>query len=546
MAILALVSYKDKIIQRKIINKITEEEKKIAMSIFNEYKRKGVILNEFSDITWETTNETQTIRLDFSVDEVFIKKHISTSTPREFVNILKYYICFCMGKHSLEIIQKNLRLIKRAMRETNCFLVMPQRTEILENTGVSDFINIFPYANEELIIECIDSDSPKIRRRLMAEYQSYFLFDKILDKFWKEASDCEKDLYYPIYLWWKISMVIPIRPTEFSVIPKDCIPKIKNKWMLRIRRTQLKGEMEKVHAYKLDEDYKVYKYAVTDEIASMIQDYKTRATKYDEAEIDSLFSDDMFVSLLDTRNLIRTKHLNYNHMALLLDYFYINVIMEKYGYSVLFKEDMMMVDKTGELKQLKENEIVRIALGDSRHIAMQNMIINGCNILMAKEITGHHSANMIYHYAGNIPNLIKCRAYSLFKLSKQKVVAISQVTKTNVSTLLIKPEAKYEKVDGGLCYSAPFVLYQDCRDCFAVQGNCENCKYFKSENGSRFIRKEQERIVEEKIERLLGWLDSARVDKNKDEFRVMANQLEANIENLQNGYIQDLNEGVKI
>jgi len=279
----------------------------------------------------------------------------------------------------------------------------------------------------------------------------------------------------------------------------------------------------------------------------MIQDYKNRATKYDEAEIDSLFSDDMFVSLADTRNLVRTKHLNYKHIALLLDYLYINVIMDKYGYKVLSKEDIMMVDKTGELKQLKENEIVRITLGDSRHIAMQNMILNGCNILMAKEITGHQSANMIYHYAGNMKNMVRCRAYSLFQLSKQKgVAAISQVTKTNVSTLLLKSEGPCVKVDGGLCYSAPFVLYQDCRDCFAVQGNCENCKYFKSEDGSRFIRKEQERIVEEKIERLLGWLDSARADKNKDEFRVMANQLEANIENLQNGYIQDLNEGVKI
>jgi hypothetical protein len=546
MAMLALISYEDQIILHKVINKITKEETHLAMSTFNEYKKKGVILNEFSDDTWIISNEIRNVKLDFGLDEVFLKKHLKSYTTREFINILKYYFCFCLGRYSIKILQKILAHIKKAMKETDCFLVMPKKTDILTEMGVNDFISVLPCANEELIIACVDDTSYKVRRRLVAEYQSYFLFDKLLDKFWEEASDFEKDLYYPIYLWWKISMIIPNRVTEFTVIPKNCIDGEKNKWVLKIRRTQLKGETGKVHGYTLDDDYEIYEYAVSNEIAAMIHDYKARAKKYDEAEIDSLFSDDMFVKLLNSHGLVKTTHLNYSHMILLLEYFYINIIQGKYGYRVLEREEMLMADESGKLKQLNRYEIVRITLGDSRHIAIQNMLLNGCNLLMAKTITGQESANTVFHYSGNIKNFIKCRAYTIFQMSKQKKVAISDVTKTNVSTLLPKPNAVCKEVDGGVCYSVPFVLCQDCRDCFAVAGDCEKCRYFKSKDGSLVIRKEQERIVEEKVERLLEWLDSARMNKNDEEFRLISNQLEASVENLQNGYIQDLREGVKI
>jgi hypothetical protein len=89
MAILTLVSNEKNILQRKIIKKITEEEKSTAMSIFDEYKRKGVIISEFSDKSWRLTNETRTIRLDFAVNEVLIKKHLKTYTAKEFTDIFK-------------------------------------------------------------------------------------------------------------------------------------------------------------------------------------------------------------------------------------------------------------------------------------------------------------------------------------------------------------------------------------------------------------------------------------------------------------------------
>lgn len=547
MAMIALVSNEEKIIQHKIIKKIAEEEINIAMSIFNEYKRKGIILCEFSDNKWKITNEVDSIGLNFAVNEVLIKKYLKSYTANEFVNILKCYMCFCLGQYSLATLREILLNIKKVIEQTQGFLAIPKNKEVLEGTGVGDFIDLFPCANEELIVESIDYTHNRHRRRTLAEYESYFLFNEKLNEFWEEkATDDEKKLYFPIYLWWKISMIIPLRVTEFTVIPKVCTRKVKNQWMLKIRRTDLKGKAGKIHGYKIDEDYKIYEYAVTDEIVSIIQDYKDKARDYDESEIDSLFSDDMFVSLLDSKGLERMSHLKVNHMSLLMNYFYTDILKTKLGLSILSKEDILRVDISGQLKQLNRNEIVKISLGDSRHIAMQNMILNGCNILMAKEITGHESANEIYHYAGNMKNLIKCRVYSLYKMSKKKEVAMSMITKTNTSMFLPRVKDPYMEVDGGLCYSVPFVVEQDTKDCFAVAGNCEKCRWFKSKKGNRVIRKDQEKIVEEKIERLLIWLHSTRMNKNKDEFRVMVNQLTANVENLQNGYIQDLKDGGKI
>ncbi|WP_088187861.1 hypothetical protein [Desulfosporosinus sp. FKA] len=549
MAMLVFVSNEGRIIQQKIIKRITEEEENIAISIFNEYQSKGIILSEFANNKWKITNEIDVIGLNFEVNEIFIKKHLKSYTAKEFVDILKYFICFCLGHYSIQTLKVILANIKKAIVETSCFLVIPKQHEVLEGTGVSDFIDIFPYSNEELIIESIDYTHKKFRRRALAEYESYFLFDEILNDFWKDASDDEKNLYYPIYLWWNISMIIPLRVTEFTVIPKICFRKEKNKWMLKVRRTDLKGRAGKVHKYSLDEDYKIYEYAVNDTIISMIQDYKDRATKFNEAEIDSLFSDDMFVTMLNNTtktNLERMGHLKVSHMTLLMECFFKYIIGRKYGYKVLSKEDVLKVDINGELKRLNKFEIVRILLGDSRHIAMQNMLLNGCNILMAKEITGHESPDMIYHYAGNMRNLIKCRAYSLYKMSKPEKVEMLGIIDTNTSVLLFGEEDPHLEVDGGLCYSKLFVLKHDVTDCFAVAGKCEKCNYFKSEKDSKLIRKEQEKTVEETIERLKIWLNSTRINKNKDEFRVLASKLASQVENLQNGYVRDLEEGGKI
>lgn len=545
MPIFALMSDDTQVVLHKIINRITKDDMALAMEIFDRYKKKGVITSEFSDKTWALSDEIRRIRLDFSVDEIFLQRNVKTCTPLEFIHILKMYFCFCLGRYSLELLKKILANIKLAMVETMGFCVMPKSLKVLSNAGVVDFMSILPDINDDLLIN-LDEEDVKIRRRSMAEYQSYFLFDKLLGEFWAGASDVEKELYYPIYLWWEISMILPSRVTEFTLMPKECIDGTPDAWKLKIRRTQLKGKKRRPHGYTIKEDYEIKEYAISNKIASAIQDYKERTKRYEEAEIDSLFSNDVLVKLLDMSNLKKRGYLDAYQMAMLLDWFYVSILQGKYGLRILDKGALNVPNENGELRRLHQHEIVRMTLGDSRHIAIQNMLINGCNILIAKELTGQESANMVFHYSGNIKNLIRCRAYTLFQMSKQKEVTVPNIVKKRNNILVVEANREYKEVDGGVCYSPLFVLYQDCKDCFMVAGECECCTYFKPTDKMAIIRRKQELLVEEKLSRLLAWLSSARANKNEEEMKVLANQLESDVENLQSTYMKLLERNEKI
>ena len=58
------------------------------------------------------------------------------------------------------------------------------------------------------------------KQRSLAQFDSYFLFNDILSDFWKrDISNDTRLFYYPIYLWWRITAIIPLRPKEFILTP---------------------------------------------------------------------------------------------------------------------------------------------------------------------------------------------------------------------------------------------------------------------------------------------------------------------------------------
>ncbi|MTK14154.1 MAG: hypothetical protein F8N39_19445 [Clostridiaceae bacterium] len=336
-------------------------------------------------------------------------------------------------------------------------------------------------------------------------------------------------------------MILPIRVTEFTLIPKECLDYKKGSWHIKIRRTKMKGSTKKVVTYRIDEDYVIYEYAISNEVAEMIFDYKNLVKDYKESNIDSLFIDEVYVKTLNNTNDYGFFHVN--HFSRTLDIFYCDVIEKYYNYEVIPKDKLKEISYDGEAYKLKDNEIVKISLGDSRHIAMQNMLLNGCNILMAKEITGHESINTIYHYSGNMKNLIKCRAYSLFEMSKKKVMVDQLVISENKNLTTVTDEiSNFAEVDQGKCFS-PFFTQGDMKDCYAVAGNCNVCKNLKENKNHIDLIKKQEIEVENRIERLKNWICSEKEYRNTDTYKILTSQLKACVENLQNVYVEEMKEG---
>jgi len=380
---------------------------------------------------------------------------------------------------------------------------------------------------------------------------SYFIFNDLMTHFWSTATNEEKDFYYPLYLWWNISMIIPIRVTEFSVIPKQCLERRDDHWYLTIRRTSMKGRTDINKRYKLETDYKVYSYEITDSIASDIMDYQRRVAEVGESEIDSLFSDKLFAEakkkLIPRANpVIIYPHMRRSHFDVVLNCFYIYVLEEIYHYSVCGKDTIETVDKNGQKYAMMPGEIVKLNLGDTRHIALQNMLLNGCNLLMAREISGHETIDMIFHYSGNMKNLIKCKAYGLYELSKRKTSSIT-MAKANQAEMVLRGNnsGSYIQVDNGRCYSPRFVQAHDASDCFAVAGNCSVCIFHEGDDNLLDSCGEQEKQFEEKAARVKIWMNSSKKLKDKEQIMIAGEEMTTAAKNLEMLYLKRLHAGGK-
>lgn len=540
---LALITQNKNITQHKVVTTIGTEEKNIALEKFKVYQKDGVIQSEFNDDAWVLSDEKDQVTLDFTFDEVYVKKYMNYYSISEFKEVLKCYIIFCIGQYIIGTLQELVFNIKKLLYNTECLSKIPTKRYLLFKAGIQDFIELMPFASEEIILEEERNKYNYVKRRELAEYQSYFLFGKILEDFWQSATIDKKTFFYPIYLWWNITMILPVRVTEFTLIPKECLMVENGVQYLKIRRSKLKGNSSgnRNVTYKIDEDYKTYNYAVSNEIAAMILDYKELVKGYKESKIDSLFVNEVYVKA--SNQLKDHGFLHSKHFTRLLDVFYCDVIERYFNFRVIPKDKLKETNFVGEAYKLKANEIVKISLGDSRHIAMQNMLLNGANILMAKEITGHENVDMIFHYSGNMKNLIKCKAYSLFELSKRKEIIVESVAGKGKDFIIRGGElANFIEVDHGRCFS-PLFIQGNMKDCYAVAGDCEVCKYYQGNTNRKEQIQKQELKVEERLKRLKRWISSEKEYRNTNEYVMLRSQLKASVENLINAYVEELGEG---
>ena len=408
--------------------------------------------------------------------------------------------------------------------------------------ALPDFLDIIPietasmfkdYIEPYLEMLCSTSSGKKLgtdSRRELAEFQSLFLFDKIINIYWNSAKDYEKKFFYPLYLWWKITNILPLRPTEFVLTPRDCLrcDLDKKQYYLTVRRTTLKGttknKLQQVH-HDINLDYKTYEYLINEDLYNIINNYISISEPYIDDKIDTLFSKNMLkqtASQLNSKSYIsgRTPIFALNNLDYLLKTFYITVIKNSLNYKIVYKSskryssDKETVDAD---EFLNPDTIMYLSLGDTRHFAMINMILNDFNPILIKDFAGHSDINTSYHYFGNISKLIKCMTYLKYeelRASKNKESVINAKSNYNANSILL--ELKYGKeldksvyIDDGKCFSPKFIK-GDIGDCNLVLGDCQICDYHvdnpklsKNENEKRLKSTE---LALQKESEYLGYL----------------------------------------
>lgn len=347
----------------------------------------------------------------------------------------------------------------------------------------------------DLLINIAEFNNMKnaTNRRELADFQSYFQFDKYLNQYWESNITVEERLFfYPIYLWWKITAIIPLRPREFLLTPRDCLSVVEDKYFITLQRNTLKGSDKKIH-YNIIQDYRKVTYQVPKSLYQTIANYIELTNFHTNNVIKTLFRTDAHYLYFEQNTRVNNRFYTYVNLSTCLKTYYKDILNKRYNLKILSKNEMEHFDY--------DNSIEYINLGDTRHIAMINIISEGGSPTIAMQLAGHSDIDISSHYFSNIKNMIECKTYLKYK---ELTTGQDKFTfgMNHYHTFL--NENYTDLGNGQRCYSTKFVSgdISDCRSVISETseiGDCHYCTYFRKNNMEYFIH--DEKIYKSMIEK---------------------------------------------
>ena len=482
-----------------IVTRIDEETLYQAKAIFDTYKSKGVVLNEnFSDDIWKLTNQVKCTHLHFKINElVYLRaaeKWIGCSLSC-FVDYVKIYTLFQIGTLGIlglkHLVKSLMKLSELSTAEVSANEKIPVKLHTLE------FLKLLPNSNEmrDIVIENMEdytlfsqhTKGLKLQR-VLANFETYFKFNDCLDQFWSRAGEKEKLFYFPLFLWWNLTTILPLRPTEFLLIPRQCLSREKGENILTVRRTKLKGGKNHFH-YSIAGDYQLAKYCVPEKLAVEIDWYLRATSQMPVSKLGTLFVQGAHKEIFED-----TSHYSYHYFSDSLQRFQ--------------KEEMGMDSGSNEF----------IHLGDTRHIAMISLIVSGGSPTICKELAGHEDINISSHYYANISRFVESATYEFYR--KQKAHRVEMRVHRLAGPI------KTVAVNYGRCDSEVYVD-GGIGDCLRYigsggeLGDCTSCPHFIDDKTGQYLAfinaDEKRKQVDEDCKYLMRVLETVRKGAGCDE-----------------------------
>lgn len=370
-----------------------------AKDIFSSYRDKQVIdVGLFEDSVWHLCDEYSKYSFDFTLTEEEFKEYADYLKIglSEFIDYWKTYVLFRMGELALSSLQEFIYSVKKVIRcPVKNLSIIHELESIRDAWHLLDFFVLLPSEGREQELSAIEDslqlvdDATRMNagsgQRKLASFDTYFKFSEIVDRFWAETDDVsEKLFFFPVYLWWKVSAVLPLRPREFVLTPKDCLHRENGEWKLSIRRNRLKGSRKSV-SYRIRDDYEVQQYTIPENLGDTIRWYQTSVEDCATNSIDTLFVTDTHYAKWNHCRPITSLFFTYINLSTCLRYFYKQIISERYGYKILYEKESTI---------LADNEIQYMNLGDTRHLALINLIAEGATPMLAMLLAGHDNPEM--------------------------------------------------------------------------------------------------------------------------------------------------------
>ena len=422
------------------------------IEIFVELKEKGYIIAEsYESDRWilpcKASNEYY--NLTFEID-VF----------PDFKEALK---CFCLiilrkGKSRSHVVMNAIKLnatilVSNGFKDVESF-EMHLHKEIQKYVLARTVIAFLKYMNlpNSVKIEMICNEVCESERRNkeLPPIKEVLLFDEVINDYFVLNENTFDLIYWPIRLWWEITTILPMRPSEFLRLKTNCVERDSNGiyWLTVIRSKKVKESV-----YDVD---RVQKIQVNEHIYKLIQTFVNELLQVG-ISTEYLFSQEYY----NLKSIYRKRRKKTVENRLHLDQFS----------SILKNFQTKIVKEKYEIEMTKP-----IVPSHTRHFAIINLFLQGFNLVSIAELAGHNDLNSPANYYNHAKNYVESYSYLL-----NKVNLTNNITR-NFSDGFIG--GRREKIDRGKIYSTSEaeslflkVDYGYCKDTIDFPKNCgEDCR----------------------------------------------------------------------
>ena len=438
-----------------LFGELDDDTREQAEQRFMEYKGRGVIMEgSFMDDAWLVSDEVRHRRICFSPSEGEIREWTGC-TPGCYCGYVRSYAVLLLGCLNVNTIAE----ISKALIRLGCASFEEACMWDVYTAHALRFLGMIPgspgYVGPvmEKIEENRTLDGWRRHPRKLADFRYYLRFGRLVNDFWEAADRSARDYFFPVYLWWKLTSILPLRATEFLLLPRKCIRSWDGKWILTVRRTRLKKGTRKV-GYTIDADYECHDYEIPGWMASEILTYKKNCTESSVHPRDTLFVPERRSSL---------GYLTYDQMR--------RRLME-------FRE------------AASGRADFPVNLGDTRHLAMINLILSGGSPVVCRELAGHESFDISSNYYANLSTVVESIVYEKHWEHR------GELSLEGTLRLRTAGPGVFTEVEGGTC-DFPGIRKGDISECMKSFrggghfGDCRNCHHFYPEKpGLRIVMRE--------------------------------------------------------
>lgn len=295
-------------------------------------------------------------------------------------------------------------LIKKSIIESNGYTSLNKLEAMLEHQGqanvyqgyqmsidIKRFLSFYKITNYEQIVAICSQQSLKRTTRELPDFEDIMIFDDIVNDYFQSHPTEETLEYFPIMLWWLLTNILPLRPTEFLMLEKDClqfnenyaspyritVPRIKNK-------SNSPGFEHRFDSVEIDEKA----YSIINNAIHLLNTIGSES-KY-------LFPVELLWAYRKVKLPKKNKRINRRDFDLLKKHFYEKVVEGIYG----------------------KYDLERIKSGDTRHFAIINMALQGFNMLSIARMAGHDVIKSQFSYYSHAEHFAQSYVY---RLAQKKV-----------------------------------------------------------------------------------------------------------------------------